>query len=504
MAMTTTEQLPTWEVTDSAEQALVTGAVAVEQGFVQTYERQRQLGMLAILAPAFLVISALLILLFTVSALLFPNVRVFGATLPQPLLLDGPLLLAVACHAAAIIFVRRERVLLPSVLVLTGSAGAIVAILAVWVWTNGLDILVIVGLTTLSTVIVIAGALGSRALIVAVTALINVITVIIIGGAILGGALAPAVADGVQTQLALFAPTILMVQWAIAVTMIAQWRAMRRTLQEVGIAYERARQLDALKNQFISSVNHELRTPLATLQTYIQTCLLGWDRIAPQKIRDALQHADRVSRALSDLVKDILSTRTIEQEAQGIVLGPVNLRDVIDRALTLVDPSDGSTAMRDLHLRVAPDLVVWAEAVRLQQIMTNLVSNALKYSSEGSPLTIEARTLAPTSQGRRAARIRSGEGATKTPAVEILVSDNGLGIPPEQIPLLFQRFVRLPRDLASTITGTGLGLYLCRTYMEAMGGRIWVESSGVPGEGSRFYLQLQTPPTRRSVMSQAR
>ena len=81
--MTTTEQLPTWDMTDSVDQALVTGAVAVEQGFVQTYERQRQLGMLAILAPAFLVISALLILLFTVSALLFPNVRVFGAALPQ-------------------------------------------------------------------------------------------------------------------------------------------------------------------------------------------------------------------------------------------------------------------------------------------------------------------------------------------------------------------------------------------------------------------------------------
>src|SRR6185437_11529792 len=205
---------------------------------------------------------------------------------------------AVACHAIAIVFIRRERILLPSVLVLTGSAGAIVAILVVWVWTNGLDILVIVGLTTLSTVIVIAGALGSRALILAVTALINVITVIIIGGALLGDALAPSVAGAVQTQLALFAPTILMVQWAIAVTMIAQWRAMRRTLREVGIAYERAQQLDALKNQFISSVNHELRTPLATLQTYIQTCLLGWDRLGPQKIRDALQHADRVSRAL--------------------------------------------------------------------------------------------------------------------------------------------------------------------------------------------------------------
>ena len=190
-----------------------------------------------------------------------------------------------ACHAAAIIFIRRERILLPSVLVLTGSAGAIVAILVVWVWTNGLDILVIVGLTTLSTVIVIAGALGSRALILAVTALINVITVIIIGGALLGDALAPSVAGAVQTQLALFAPTILMVQWAIAVTMIAQWRAMRRTLREVGIAYERAQQLDALKNQFISSVNHgSVRRLRHSKPIFRPVC---WGGIASRRRRSA-------------------------------------------------------------------------------------------------------------------------------------------------------------------------------------------------------------------------
>ncbi len=82
--------------------------------------------------------------------------------------------------------------------------------------------------------------------------------------------------------------------------------------------------------------------------------------------------------------------------------------------------------------------------------------------------------------------------------IEIVVHDYGLGIPPDQIPLLFQRFVRLPRDLASKVVGNGLGLHLCKVLTEAMGGRIWVESQGIEGKGSTFHVRLTPPPAPKN------
>ena len=82
--------------------------------------------------------------------------------------------------------------------------------------------------------------------------------------------------------------------------------------------------------------------------------------------------------------------------------------------------------------------------------------------------------------------------------VLITLRDHGLGIPPDQLPLLFKRFVRLPRDLASNVPGNGLGLYLCQVLVEGMGGRIWAESTGVEGEGTTFYVQLPAVPDSAS------
>ncbi len=131
-------------------------------------------------------------------------------------------------------------------------------------------------------------------------------------------------------------------------------------------------------------------------------------------------------------------------------------------------------------MSIPPDLHALGEPIRVQQILANLLSNAAKYSPAESPIEVSARMVL-------------GDAGAKPAHVEIAVRDYGLGIPPEQAGLLFRRFVRLPRDLASNVIGNGLGLHLCKTLAEALGGSLRFESSGIAGEGTTFILTLLAP-----------
>ncbi|HUY79798.1 MAG TPA: HAMP domain-containing sensor histidine kinase [Ktedonobacterales bacterium] len=469
----------------------VTGTSITERKFVENYDRQRRLEMLRLLTPAFIGITVIVI------AAIAAYLIVLAPGQESLLVVDIPLVVVLGVQGVSWILVGQERVVAPTVLVLTGNALVIIAIEVIWIKVNGLDLFAIAGLITLCSIIVEAGALGGGWVILPVTLAINVATIVIL----VVSPRPPQLATAIDTQLALFAPVIIMTQWALGATMFALWRNVRTMLHTVGIAYERAQRLDDLKNQFISSVNHELRTPLTTLQTYIQACLIRFDRLSRQDLRTALQSADRVSRALAELVKEILSTRRIEQDAIGFTPAAVPVRQSVEAAITLLDLRATAAPMRDLHLSVPDDLVVWGDSALLKQILSNLLTNALKYSPDGSPIEVSAalaRGAAPNASGdglpgkSKRRRRRSDEQSTST-AVELIVRDHGLGIPADEAPLLFNRFVRLPRDLASSIVGTGLGLFTCKVYAEAMGGAIWVESEG-EGEGSAFHVRLPIAP----------
>jgi signal transduction histidine kinase len=285
------------------------------------------------------------------------------------------------------------------------------------------------------------------------------------------------------------------VQWATAGILFATSETSVRTLRELGevrIAYQRQQQLDQLKDQFISHINHELRNPVMALLGHVELLLLTDETLTQEERRRYLERAKRSGDQMASLVSGILAARGLEQDAHHYQPEAVDVRDAITSAIDLIDPRDGHQVERELQLDIPDELSVWAGTVRVRQILTNLLSNAIKYSPPGAPIEVRAKMVQPETIGKSGGKPQPG-------MVDISIRDHGLGIPSDQIPLLFNRFVRLPRDLASNVPGNGLGLYLCQAYAEAMGGAVAVESSGVEGEGSTFHLRL--PQVERSSLA---
>lgn len=331
-----------------------------------------------------------------------------------------------------------------------------------------------VQLITLTIAIMLAGTFGNARLALATTLLMNVVT-LVFGLAY------------VSSELGLFLTAGILDQWAVFTISAVIAASYRETLRDLSLAYTHTRQLDELKERFITNVHHELRTPVMTVLGYLDFLHHAWQRLPPEQLARSIQKAQEVGAQLMKLIESILDVRRIDEKVIEHP-EPVALQTVYDQALQLVDPREAQLANRDIPVTIPAGLTVWGEATRLQQVLTNLLSNAGKYSPPGTPIEVRATVVAgppgEKSKGKRS------DASGQSQLVEITVRDYGFGIPPDQAPLLFNRFVRLPRDLASTTVGNGLGLYLCRSLVTAMRGRIWVESAGISGEGSTFHIQL--------------
>jgi signal transduction histidine kinase len=459
------------------------------------YERQRRLQLLQFITPTFIFVSATLFLVIGV-ALVTP----LPPLAQRALLLSEALLLSlIGLLILGLLAIRVRWLTLAASLVAAATVLGTASSIAIWSSYLGLDPFALIEFTPFSVAIVLAGVLGDLWIVVLATIVTNLLTILLFWLA----PRAPGLEQVVNAELPLLLPVSLVYQWLFAALMIAISRAFKRTLGQIGVAYERAKRLDALKDEFIASVNHELRTPLMTMQTYMETLRETSDTIPPEQLRLVLNQACQVGDSLVDLVKSILSSRQIDQDVALMQAEEVALREAIYDAARLINPREAGSTVRDLSVQVDEDLVIWGDRIRLQQILTNLLSNAAKYSAPGTAIEVTAR-LRSGEVGESGRRRPRRQKMALPQAVEIAVRDYGLGIPPEQIPLLFNRFMRLPRDLASKTPGTGLGLYLCRVMAEAMGGRVWVESSGTPGEGSTFFVELPLPSPGVNVIPSTR
>lgn len=284
-------------------------------------------------------------------------------------------------------------------------------------------------------------------------------------------------------------------------------RYVGQSIADLVRAQEREHELAALKDQFIVDANHELRTPIMALYNNLEVLAALSERGTPEQRARILQRALTSGDAVLRLLHNVLDTSALEGKAPRLDLKAVAVEPLVRGVLETFDPREigepglqaGEYEARAVNVHIAPDLLVWADEGRLRQILINLLANALKYSGPGTPISISASVRGASRMERRllAPPFRASSGgaeASSIEQVEISVRDQGLGIPPRDIPKLFNRFVRLERDIAGSVRGTGVGLYMCRILVEAMGGRIWVESSGVPGEGSTFSFLLPVAP----------
>ncbi len=241
--------------------------------------------------------------------------------------------------------------------------------------------------------------------------------------------------------------------------------------QQTAIAYEQQRQLNELKNQFILNVNHELRSPLTVLSGYL-SLLLDKQKYFDQEAQERyLKSAMRSCIELQALTNDVLDALMLSNEEEPLQMEDIPVasvaREVVEHFVSSGDQQ------RRIYLTISDDIIVRGDTRCIRHVLRNLLSNACKYSPQDKPVTISAQASAsPDSQ------------------VCISVKDEGPGIPPDQIHLLFGQFVRLKRDLAGSVRGSGLGLYISKNLVEVMNGRIWVESAGIAGEGSLFCFTL--------------
>ncbi len=247
-----------------------------------------------------------------------------------------------------------------------------------------------------------------------------------------------------------------------------------RLYQQIHSAHQRMQELDQLKDQFMVTASHELRTPLTAVQGYLELLEQYHTTLSPTQRHEFLQKASRGCEELVLLLNNVMDASYLEIEA-GIHqahLQRVVVRDMVHNVVDLILPQV-TQEHRALQIEISPHLVARADPTRLRQVMLNLSVNALKYSPSGSPLHFSA-CLA----------------VTDTPVVIISLTDHGKGISARDQSRLFQRFVRLESDLNSTVRGSGLGLYISRRLIEAMKGKIWLESTGIPGQGTTFHVQL--------------
>jgi two-component system, OmpR family, phosphate regulon sensor histidine kinase PhoR len=227
------------------------------------------------------------------------------------------------------------------------------------------------------------------------------------------------------------------------------------------------KRLERVRQEFVANVSHELRTPLTSLKGYAEA-LLDENLESSPHAAEFLRVIDRHAARMEKIVADLLLISQLESSVRSLGREPIDLPELLQTALDSVTPL-GEAKKQSLELKCPAEIPPFSgDGQKIHQMLVNLLQNAINYTPEGGRITLEAR---------------KAEGG-----IQFEVADTGIGIPPGDLPRIFERFYRVDKGRSRELGGTGLGLSIVKHIAEAHGGRVSVESQ--IGKGSRFTVTL--------------
>ncbi len=260
-------------------------------------------------------------------------------------------------------------------------------------------------------------------------------------------------------------------QLAIILDNAQAHRDLAERAEELQQAYDELAEAERLKDQLVQNISHELRTPVTYIKGYTDLMLTEALGPLPAGLRDFLQIVSRKTETVSHLIERIVTLQTVSPLA--LQLEPLRLNNLIQELTDLWKPRVQQAGL-EMTVHVDGELTLIAgDRKQLLEALGNLLGNAIKFSPKGGRLTVTAKVEAE--------------------AVHIQVADTGIGIPPDKLARVFDRFYQIDGTTRRRFGGAGVGLALVRRIIEAHGGRAWAESKG-PGYGSEFHMILPIAP----------
>jgi len=265
------------------------------------------------------------------------------------------------------------------------------------------------------------------------------------------------------------------------------YRELAEKTQSLQLAYDRLRELDRLKSNFLATVSHELRTPLTSIIGYSEMLESGIAGDLNQEQTEFVGTIKSKGDHLLQLITSLLDLGKLEQGAVRLTIQPVDVRVLLDEVASTLTPM-GRKKQVSLSVSSGDDLPkIAGEPVKLRQVLFNLTDNALKFSPPGSTIHLSARRTDLDSDddadGFGAVLMAAPRGA-----VEFAVRDEGIGMAPDELPRIFDAFYQVDGSSTREHGGAGLGLSIVKRLVDAHGGTVRVESA--LGEGTTFYVVI--------------